>query len=271
MSVPTASIDFQNGPLGQTELWALAPGRDPADGTPSMLTIPGEGTSSVVSMDSGAPAGLWARATITLNGNAAGWTFGFVQFLVQEVLRGDFEGGSATLTSSYVPAADQRRVRIDVARGSTAERPWYHHGALQAITAGSTSSLTVNFDDRPADALPLRRVHPRTRLDLFLRHARFTCEFHTVLAARDPSQRWHVLRAFAWGVDWDLSLTRSGDTWQISPTRILGKRVDRPAHDLPASASEIAAAFAAGFAGPAANMPQVPRSRSAPADNFQPA
>lgn len=270
MALPIRHLDFRHGPLGLTEVFAEAPGHNPDQWhSRALLSFPSEGTSGTLSMDSGNPFGISADARIEFSGPADGWTFGFVQFLVFETNQGVYGGDSqGTLFSSLRTPAEQRLLQVDVDRHSQARYPWYSDLSRTTVTTAHTRSLTLRFQDRPSDGIALRRVHPQTRNELYLRHAWFCLQFRTVLAAKDPSARWHVLRTFAWSVEWNLQLTRlPNGGWSILPTPIMGKRIDAASNDLPASAGGIAAMFAGGFHDP--HVAQIARPNRF-IDAFQP-
>ncbi len=271
MVAPVRSAQVLVSPLGQSTVNVYAPLR--SNGQIAVIDTPGEGTCAAVALSAGngfgrgiTSPGVQAEARLQLGSGAAGWKFGFIQFLRFQVLDVVYRGATpadGSLFLQYYSTAEQRQLQLDQADGANAQEPWYHPQAM-AMAAANASSVTIPFNDTPADLVECRRANRAVRqfaVDNWLHHIWFSLQFTTVLAAQSPAGAVEPLQAFDWAVDWNLTFTRGAGSnpnegWTWNPNPVNGRSIG------PVSRNHLSrhAPIAARFHGPRFQMLPIVRA-----------
>ncbi|MBL8814406.1 MAG: hypothetical protein JNL58_00135 [Planctomyces sp.] len=237
---PVQSVSIQVTPPGQSNVNVVAPLRRMGQIQP--IDVPGEGSCAGVGLTSGngfgrgiTVPGVQAHAQLQLYRNAAGWKFGFIQFLRFQVFDVVYRGvtpADGSVFLQFYPTSEQNRLMLDQAQEAEPGQPWYHPLSVQTATA-SHHNLLIPFNDTPADFIECRRMNPvasRFPVSNWLHHVWLRLQFTTVLAAKSPTGAVEPIQSFDWEVDWNLTFTRGtgpnpDENWAWTPDPCGGKTI----------------------------------------------
>lgn len=214
-----------------------------AGGLPTVVPVGG----ATGHIDCSCP-GISAAGSVTLHGapgeSLAGWALGYLQlkFIATDYSR--YRGNSTTLGSVRVTRSNQILCRdTDEASPELWYDPisWGIHGTrgtrvLPAGTVvppgGGTYLLSAGFGDAPGRNFDSFVANSATRTNNFIHHVDIGLQFCTMLTARDPAGRYHVLKHFYWNVRWESHFRRdlAGAPQVVLPADHLQLNIQRAVH-----------------------------------------
>jgi hypothetical protein len=167
--------------------------------------------------------GISATGLVTLRGTAgeslAGWALGYLQlkFIATDYAR--YRGSSTAQGSVMVTRSNQILCRdTDEASPELWYDPisWGIHGtrgtrvlpAGTVVPATGTYRLSAGFEDAPGRSFESVVLNSLTATNNFIHHADIGLQFCTMLTARDPGGRYHILKHFYWNVRWESHFRR---------------------------------------------------------------
>lgn len=167
--------------------------------------------------------GISATGSVVLRGtpgeSLAGWALGYIQlkFIATDYAR--YRGAAMGDGSVRVTRSNQILCRdTDEASPELWYDPisWGIYGARgtrvlpagTVVPAGGEFTLTSGLGDAPRRSFDAQVANSVTHAQNFIHHLDVGLQFCSMLTAREPGGRYHVLKHFYWNVRWELHLTR---------------------------------------------------------------
>jgi hypothetical protein len=226
------------------------------DATNVTLTIRVSGSKPTVTPDPTPPIRfrfnsptIDANASMRLIGtageNIGNWTLGFIQLKYIGTNLARYRGatvrdGSALVThSNRILCRDTDIASAEVwydslgAGGTTGPEGTNKLAAGAVLPAAKSLDVPAHLFDQPSRGWP--SVHTNTlvrgRPDNFLHYAVVELLFCTMLVARDPAGKFHMLRHFYWNVIWEHTFKRNA-AGSVVPDRAIRmqQNVQKPVH-----------------------------------------
>jgi hypothetical protein len=217
------------------------------------LRVSGGGVPTVV-VEGGAAGriacacpGIAAGGSVVLAGSAgeslAGWALGYIQlkFIATDYAR--YRGQTVAEGSVRVTRSNQILCRDT---DESSPELWYDpiaggmHGArgTRVLPAGTVIPpsgefvVSSGFADAPRRFFEARIRNAATGVDNFAHHVDIALHFCTMLTAREPGGRYHVLKHFYWNVRWEAHFQRAaGGNLQLrTPAEHLALNIQHHVH-----------------------------------------